>query len=78
MAKKCNVISVDTFQVQVCEALGLDPMVVKRIIIDLDAANIDDPAPVYVEMVADKSVLGLDWHKGLKKVEVIREPREDE
>ena len=76
MAKKCNVISVQMFQVQVCEALGLDPMEVKRIIIDLDAANGSDPMPVYVEMVADKSILSLDWNEGLKKAKVIREPKE--
>ena len=77
MAKKCNVISVQMFQVQVCEALGLDPMEVKRIIIDLDAANGSDPMPVYVEMVADKSILSLDWNEGLKKAKVIREPKDE-
>ena len=72
-----NVIDVQTFQVQVCNALGLAPMKTKRIIIDLDAANSSDPVPVYVEMLADKSILSLDWHGGLKKAEVIREPKGD-
>jgi len=78
MAKVNSVISVQTFQVQVCEALGLAPMKTKRIIIDLDAANGSDPVPVYVEMVADRSILRLDWRKGfINKARVIREPKED-
>jgi len=28
-------------------------------------------------MLADKSILSLDWHGGLKKAEVIREPKGD-
>jgi len=76
MKAKYDVIGVQDFQVQVCGALGLDPMRVKRIIIDLNAADCG-PLPVYVEMVGDSRLPSLDWAEGLKGAEIIREPKEE-
>lgn len=44
---------------QLCEALGLDPSRVTRIIIDVGRCAM--PIVVYVEMVADTKVLEVDW-----------------
>ena len=74
---KSTVISVQKLQVQVCEAMGLIPMTVRRIIIDLDAAKRYEPVSVYVQMVGDKDLLSLDWSEGLKGAEIIREPKKE-
>jgi len=74
MAKKCDIVSARDFKIQVCEALGLDPMVVKRVIIDIDAERRDEPLPVYVEMVGGGNILSLDWNQGLLRT--IWEPKE--
>jgi hypothetical protein len=46
----------------VCEAIGIAPGRVARIILDIDAVN-DGPALVYVEMLASPKMLELDWTK---------------
>lgn len=68
MAKRCDIVSARDFRVQVCEALGLVPMTVRRIIIDIDSEDMNAPLPVYVEMVGDKDILSLDWNQGLLRV----------
>ena len=75
MATAESIIGVQDFQMKVCEALGLDPGRVARIIIDLKADNYG-PVPVYVEMICDKRILSLDWGKGLAEAEIIREQEE--
>ena len=76
MATAESIIGVQDFQMKVCEALGLDPGRVARIIIDLKADNYG-PVPVYVEMIADKRILSLDWGKGLTGAEIVREPKDE-
>lgn len=53
----------------ICEALGLDPWLVRRVIIDINA---DDPGPlpVYVEMYGTDKLLEVDWAAGLKGAEI--------
>ena len=75
MATAESIIGVHDSQVQVCEALGLDPARVARIIIDLDCNNYG-PIPIYVEMIGDNRLLSLAWSKGLKGAEITREPKE--
>ena len=75
MTKTTAAIAAYELQTQVCEALGLIPMTVQRIIIDLDAKNQSKPVPIYVQMVGDKGLLSLDWSKGLEGAEVVREPK---
>jgi len=45
-------------QDQICAALGLDPMCVRRIVLDL---NTGEPVMAYVEMIADKRILDVRW-----------------
>lgn len=75
MATAESIIGVHDFQMQVCEALGLDPGRVGRIIIDLDCNNCG-PIPIYVEMIGDDRLLSVDWGKGLEGAKIIREPEE--
>ena len=76
MVKKCNIASARDFKIQVCEALGLIPMTVQRIIIDIDSEDMNAPLPVYVQMVGDGTILSLDWNQGLLRA--IWKPEEDE
>ena len=75
MAKKCDIVSARDFKIQVCEALGLVPMTVQRIIIDIDSEDMNAPLPVYVQMVGSENILSLDWNQGLLRA--IWEPKED-
>ena len=76
MATAEGVIGTHDFQIQVCEVLGLNSSRVARIIIDLDCDNYG-PIPIYVEMIGDDRLLSVDWGKGLKGAEIVREPKEE-
>ena len=71
MKQVSHIISAESFKIQICEALGLQPDKVRRLIIDIDIP--DSPIPVYVEMYADERILSLDWKTGLAHAKIIRE-----
>lgn len=52
--------SPDVLGVKVCEALGIDPDLVQRIVIDIDACRVG-PLPVYVQMIGTDKLLNIDW-----------------
>lgn len=54
---------------QVCKALGLDPWLVPRIILDISA---DTYIKVYVEMIGTDTLLQVDWAAGLQGAEVVK------
>ena len=70
MVKSTDVIPNIDIGVLVCEALGIDPMQVGRIIIDIDA-SVSGPVKVYTEMYAMKSLLDIDWSRGLKGASIV-------
>jgi hypothetical protein len=53
----------------VCQALGLEPGLINRIIIDIKACEI---LKIYVEMVGTEKLLDLDWEAALKDAEVVK------
>lgn len=53
-----NVISAEHLSKQLCEALGLAPDRVTRIVLDVQSDNL---IRAYVEMVGDKRVLEVSW-----------------
>jgi L-alanine-DL-glutamate epimerase-like enolase superfamily enzyme len=66
-----SIITGESLAVQVCEALGLDPGTVVRLIIDLDCRD-PGPIPVYVQMCGTKEMLEIDWEAALKGAKVIK------
>lgn len=54
-----------------CEALGLDVNLTKRIIIDCDSSDGNTIPMVYVEMIGDRRLLDIQWTDALKGAEVI-------
>lgn len=53
-------ISGNELNIKVCKALGLDPNLVSRVVLDLDACN-PGPIPVYVEMYSNEKLLDIQW-----------------
>ena len=52
----------------ICEAIGLDPMAVRRIVIDIDA---DSPIMIYTEMYGTKPLLNINWDMNLKGASIV-------
>lgn len=48
----------DPFGEKICKALGIDPMLVRRIVID---AEVGEPLRVYAEMYGGKALLDLEF-----------------
>jgi len=72
-----EILGTERIGIPVCEALGLDPNRVSRIIIDINA-YVGGPVKVYVEMIADERMLTLDWSEGLREgAEILRVSKED-
>jgi len=57
----------DQFMKTVCEAIGVDHTMARRVIVDGQAG---EPIKVYVERFADKAVLDLDWKEGLAGAQI--------
>jgi hypothetical protein len=51
-------ITGDELGTAICEAMGVDPATVQRVIID---AQVGQPAKVYFQMVGDEDLLKTDW-----------------
>jgi hypothetical protein len=49
----------------VCEALGINTDLTRRVILDINASA-RELVCVYVEMYGSKSLLNIDWAEGLK------------
>jgi hypothetical protein len=57
-------LTTGTLGEMVCEALGIKPEEVVRIVIDMDASS-PGPVCIYVEMIATDRMLKVDWTAGL-------------
>ena len=57
----------DTLGELICQAIGINPDQVRRVIVDCEAENL---IMVYVEMYGGKALLDIDWAKGLKGAQV--------
>ena len=55
-----------------CEALGLDPTMVRRIVLDV---NVEAPVIAHVEMYTDKDVEAVDWGMHLQGASIVRHYR---
>lgn len=63
-----DIITAKALKVKICEALGLDPGRVSRIVIDIDAR--DELLRVDVEIYGDTRLLDIEWEPGVMKVEI--------
>lgn len=50
----------DTLGIEICEAVGIAPECVRRMVIDLEVGS---PGKVYIEAFADKSILDVSINK---------------
>jgi hypothetical protein len=57
---------------QLCGALGLDPNLVRRIVLDFGA---NDPVTAYVEMYGDERMLDIQWTFDGSKIELVEKAR---
>jgi hypothetical protein len=53
-----NLVKADEVATKVCEALGVDPGMVSRVVLDLTAGQ---PVTAYVEMYGDERFLSIQW-----------------
>jgi hypothetical protein len=58
MRSETKVITGDKLGAAICEAMGIDPSKVQRVIVD---AEVGQPAKVYFQMVGDERLLKTDW-----------------
>jgi hypothetical protein len=63
-----NIIAAMKLKVKICEALGLDPNKVARIVIDIGPGT--EPLDVQVTMFGDDRLLEIEWNPEVMKVEV--------
>jgi len=59
------------FGKEVCEALGLDPDVTRRVIIDINSGA-GGLVMVYVERYGTDGLFNVDWAAGLAGAEIAR------
>ena len=58
MAQVIQVAKADELSTKICQALGIDPGMVARLIVDL---QVHEPAMVHVQFVGSVKLLDLDW-----------------
>lgn len=58
MARVIQVAKADDLSTKVCQALGIDPGTVARLIIDCQAG---EPVFVHVQLVGSMKLLEIDW-----------------
>lgn len=75
--QEANVITSESLGLKLCEALGLDPARVSRIVIDIRSDEIA-PARVYVEHIGDQRLLDFSWNTFISgdNVEMSTDSRE--
>ena len=56
--------------IKICEALGLDSNMVRRIVLDF---NLQSPVIAYIEMYGDKRLLDIQWSLDGAKIEQVSE-----
>ena len=63
-----GVITAGALKLKICEALGLDPNKVARIVIDIGPG--EAPLDVSVDMFGDDRLLDIEWDPEALKVEI--------